>query len=209
MAAVGERRAAAEPAGSESFREWGRLMARAQAGDDHAYTTLLRALALFLRGLAARHLGAGGADVEDVVQEILLSVHAIRHTYDPARPFGPWLVTIARRRLVDALRRRSRRLLREVELEDGAAGGPDLDDADPSILAGRVVDITEVRRAVGALPPRQREAIRLLRLQEMSLREAAAASGQSEGALKVASHRALKLLRKLMSRSQGDEHAHD
>lgn len=209
MAAVGERRAAAEPAGgSESFREWGRLMARAQAGDDHAYTTLLRALALFLRGLAARHLGAGGADVEDVVQEILLSVHAIRHTYDPARPFGPWLITIARRRLVDALRRRSRRLLREVKLEDGAAD-PECDGADPSILAGRVVDIAEVRRVVSGLPPRQREAIRLLHLQEMSLREAAAASGQSEGALKVASHRALKLLRKLMSRSQGDEHAHD
>lgn len=205
--AAGEPRATAEPEKGESFREWGRLMALAQAGDAEAYATLLQALALFLRGLGARHLGVG-PDAEDAVQEILLAVHAIRHTYDPARPFGPWFLTIARRRLADALRQRSRRLARETELE-GAAAVPASAGTDPSALAARVVDIAQVRRAVAGLPPRQREAVRLLRLEEMSLREAAAASGQLQGALKVAAHRALKPLRRLLARERQDGHAHD
>lgn len=204
MKAVRDRRPAAEPEGSESFRDWGRLMTLAQAGDHVAYATLLRALAVHLRSLALRHLGAG-ADVEDAVQEILLAVHAIRHTYDPTRPFGPWLVTIARRRLVDALRRRSRRLAREAVLDERTCDVA-CESADPSVLAARVVDIGAVRRAVGGLPPRQREAIQLLRLQEMSLHEAAAASGHSEGALKVAAHRGLRLMRTLLGRSVRGEH---
>lgn len=182
-------------------------MARAQGGDRPAYAQLLTEITPYLRSLAMRYLGHT-PDVEDAVQEILMSVHAIRHTYDPSRPFRPWLATIASRRLIDVLRRRSRHLLHEVETThpapEAAADGPD-----PSVIAGRVVDIRSVRQAVAGLPPRQREAVQLLRLQELSLEEAATASGQSPGALKVACHRALKTLHRVLTGGKGGGSAYD
>ena len=182
-------------------------MARAQDGDAAAYAALLRAMAPVLRGYAARRLG-DGPDAEDAVQEILIAMHAIRHTYEPTRPFGPWLMTIARRRVIDQLRRRSHRLARESDdLADAVEVASDRED--PSVLADRVVDIRAVRAAVAGLPPRQREAVRLLRLEERALDEAAAASRQSTGALKVACHRALQSLRRVPGAEKGAGHAHD
>jgi DNA-directed RNA polymerase specialized sigma24 family protein len=84
--------------------DWAILMAHAQDGDRSAYQRLLREITPYLRSLAARR-HRDPSDVEDAVQDILLTVHAIRHTFDPTRPFGPWLVTIANRRFIDRLRR--------------------------------------------------------------------------------------------------------
>lgn len=172
---------------------WGELMARAQDGDGSAYAVLLRELLPWLRGLAARTLGRG-PELEDAVQEILLVLHSIRHTYEPGRPFKPWLATIARRRLIDLLRVRSRRL-------DSAGGTDELvlaaspDTADgPEALAESAQRAASVRDAVAGLPPRQREAIRRLKLAEDSLDEAAQATGQTAGSLKVACHRAVHAL---------------
>ena len=83
-------------------------MARAQDGDRAAYRRLLEDITPYLRSLAARHRVLSG-ELEDVVQDMLLTVHAVRHAYDPGRPFGPWLLAIARRRIVDRLRRRGGR----------------------------------------------------------------------------------------------------
>jgi RNA polymerase sigma-70 factor (ECF subfamily) len=181
---------------AETVREldWSITMARAQEGDREAYRRLLEGVAPYLRFLARRRMGAAG-DIEDTVQEILLTVHAVRHTYDPARPFGPWLVAIAERRVVDALRRRGRTEARETALE------PEHETfVAPEANLG---DAKALRRAVESLPPAQREAIQLLKLNEMSLKEAAAASGMSVAALKVATHRAVKNLRKLLGRENG------
>src|SRR5215469_10292953 len=82
---------------------WAALMARAQDGDKAAYRALLTAITPYIRALARRAL-RDAADVDDVVQDVLLSLHQIRHTYDPSRPFAPWLATIARRRIVDRVR---------------------------------------------------------------------------------------------------------
>jgi RNA polymerase sigma-70 factor, ECF subfamily len=200
-----------EPADRASHRDpaheldhaerWCALMAKAQDGDQDAYRTLLHEVAPYLRAIARRFLGAGG-EVEDAVQEILLVVHSIRHTYERDRPFKPWLSTIASRRLIDVLRGRSRRLRHEVE-----ATGEDTvfdetrDQTDrPDQVAARADAVRDVRRAVDALPPRQREAIALLRLQELTLDEAANASKQSVGSLKVACHRALKSLQSAFHR---------
>ena len=179
--------------------DWSILMARAQGGDGEAYRRLLIDIAPYLHSLARRHHGDPG-DVEDAVQDVLLSVHAIRHTYDPQRPFGPWLVAIAKRRIIDRLRRQGRTRAREVALdlehETFSAPEANLGEADwnKRVLGG----------AIENLPPGQREAVRLLKLQEMSLQQAAAASGMSVAALKVAMHRALKNLRKILTKS-GDE----
>ncbi|HEV8695556.1 MAG TPA: sigma-70 family RNA polymerase sigma factor [Lysobacter sp.] len=187
-----------EPADEVNHAErWSMLMARAQDGDQHAYRALLYEITPYLRAIARRFLGVGG-EVEDAVQEILLIVHSIRHTYERDRPFKPWLSTIASRRLIDLLRGRSRRLRHEIETEDEDAvfndAAADQADRQPDHIAARADAVREVRRAVDALPPRQREAVALLRLQELTLDEAAGASKQSAGALKVACHRALKSL---------------
>jgi len=178
--------------------DWSIAMARAQEGDRDAYRRLLEGIAPFLRFLARRRLG-GGSEVEDTVQDILLTVHSVRHTYDPARPFGPWLVAIAERRAVDALRRRGRAEAREAPLEPAEETF-----ADPAAnLPEAAAEGRALREAVERLPPAQREAIRLLKLNEMSLKEASAATGMSVVALKVATHRGLASLRKLLKGEHG------
>ena len=169
------------------------LMARAQAGEREAYRRLLEDVTPFIRALAARRLH-DASEVEDAVQDVLLTVHMIRHTYDPARPFAPWLAAIANRRIIDRLRRQMRRNLRQTTLsskqETFSAPEANLEDAG--------LDAVALRAAIERLPPGQRQAIKLLKLGEMSLKEAATASGMSIVALKVATHRALATLRKAL-----------
>jgi len=177
--------------------DWSILMARAQSGDREAYRRLLDDLVPYVRSLAVA-FHRDPRDIEDSVQDVLLSVHAFRHTYDPLRPFGPWLVSIARRRIVDRLRRQGRTTAHEIPL------GPEHEMviAAQEEDAGATVDASAVREAVSRLPPGQREAIDLMKLREMSLRQAATVSGMSIGALKVATHRGMKNLRKLLLRSK-------
>lgn len=171
--------------------DWSILMARAQDGDREAYHRLLTDISPYLRMLVARRI-RDRTDVEDAVQDILLTVHAIRHTYDPARPFAPWLVTIAKRRIIDRLRIHGRNRRREVMLDIVHEGV-----ADPQ--ADVVHDQRHLQAAVDDLPPAQQQALRLVKLQEMSLKEASEASGTSVAALKVNIHRALKNLQKMLS----------
>jgi RNA polymerase sigma-70 factor, ECF subfamily len=183
---VGARRA-------NRARDWSGLMARAQDGDRHAYRELLKDITPYLRALASRCFREP-SDTEDALQDVLLTVHAIRHTYDPGRPFGPWLVAIANRRIIDRLRRQIRARSREIELsakhETFSPDGANFHFDDAS------VDSAALHAAITTLPSDQREAISLLKLKEMSLKEAALASGRSVSALKVATHRAIKSLRK-------------
>ncbi|SCU85571.1 RNA polymerase sigma Q factor [Cupriavidus necator] len=177
--------------------DWSAMMARAQGGDREAYRRLLEGITPYVRALAARQVQNRG-DIEDTVQDILLTVHAVRHTYDPARPFGPWLVAIAHRRIIDGLRRRGRTSSHEATLDTEQETIPD----PGANFQENAMDARAVRDAVERLPAGQREALRMLKLEEMSLKEAAAASGMSVSALKVATHRALKALRKIFE-SQG------
>src|SRR3546814_97638 len=167
-------------------------MGRAQMGDGDAYLRSLHEVTPYLRSLAARrHHNA--ADVEDAVQDVLLTIHAIRHTYDPARSFGPWLVAIANRRFIDRLRRQGRRQSRETPL------GPEHETfaEAPANLELKAED-HGLQQAIDNLPPMQKQAIEMLKLREMSLKEAATASGLSIAALKVATHRAIRSLRRML-----------
>lgn len=172
--------------------DWSSAMARAQTGDPEAYRRLLQDIAPYLRALAARHFRSD-ADIEDTVQDVLLTVHSVRNTYDPGRPFGPWLVAIANRRIIDGLRRRGRVGAHELPAEPGQ----ETFFATEANLQEDAVDARLVRDAIEQLPVGQRDAMRMLKLEEMSLQEAAAASGTSVAALKVATHRAMKRLREL------------
>jgi RNA polymerase sigma-70 factor (ECF subfamily) len=169
---------------------WSALMAAAQAGDGAAYAALLRECLPLLRAICRARL-QNPAEVEDAVQDALLTLHRVRHTYDPARPFRPWLAAIAERRALDRGRRLGRAGARETVLDDALELGAE-GNAEERMAA------SQLRDAVAELSPAQRTALRLTKIEQLSLQEASARSGMSVGALKVATHRALHALRKRM-----------
>jgi RNA polymerase sigma factor (sigma-70 family) len=181
------------------------LMQSAQAGDTQAYVQLLEKIMPRLRQIVRnqrRFLNAD--DIEDLVQDVLLSLHAVRATYDPRRPFMPWLMAITRNRLADGARRYARRAAHEVpvkrveKLEQVENVPVTFSDEGANIVDDGYRDPEALRRAIRDLPPGQRTAIEMLKLREMSLKEAAAASGTSIGALKASVHRAVATLRKAL-----------
>ena len=158
-----------------------RLMRRSQDGDKEAYRALLGLCQVWLKRYFARRLAPSALD--DVVQDTLLSLHAKRASYDPARPFQPWLAAIARYRWVDHLRAVYR--AREVELDEGAIADPQ----NPSIAARIGLD-----RLLKLLPESQSMAIRMVKIEGFSVAEASARCGQSQPLVKVNIHRGLKKL---------------
>src|SRR5689334_6699857 len=166
-------------------------MAAAQAGDALAYDRLLRAILPLLRAVARRRI-ADSAEAEDAVQDALVTIHQLRHTYDPGRPLRPWLVAITERRAVDRLRRHGRRGGRESPLDEFRET---LAAAEANAGEARVA-ARQLHAAVAALPPAQRTALALAKLEDLSLAEASRRSGMSVGALKVATHRAVRSLRR-------------
>jgi RNA polymerase sigma factor (sigma-70 family) len=171
--------------------QWSRWMAAAQEGDRAAYERLLKDCLPYLRSIAGRYHRTADRR-EDVVQDILLTLHRIRHTYDPARPFTHWLATIASRRSIDALRRRGR--TEKIETFDEQAYETFSDPAANREMSARD-EAPALRAAIATLPEGQREAVELLKLRELSLAEASQQTGKSVSALKVNMHRALKALR--------------
>ncbi|WP_308422137.1 RNA polymerase sigma factor [Dyella nitratireducens] len=167
-------------------------MAAAQAGDQRAYTRVLNDSVALIRAVARRQ-GVAVDTLDDVVQETLLTVHRVRHTFDPMRSYDAWLSAIAARRAIDVLRSHGRREQREVHDEFAFDMHADRDDA--SAGAERVQEAQRLRKAIKTLSPGQREAVEQLGLKEHSLAEAAERTGRNTGALKVNLHRALKTLR--------------
>lgn len=180
-------------------REWAEWMRAAQGGDAPAYHRLLAAIAPVIRGHVLRRWGRFEG-IEDLVQDVLLSVHSARHTYDPERPFIPWLMAIVHHRMADTARRHVRRTANEVAVE--TLPETFCEDA-ANCIEEAPGDVTLLHRAISGLPPGQRQAVEMLKLKEMSLKEAAAASGQSVAALKVAMHRALKALKQALGKEDG------
>ncbi len=180
-------------AGQEADRRRTAWMAAAQAGDRAAYAALLRDCVPVVQAVARRQ-GVPPHRLDDVVQDVLLTVHRVRHAYDPARPFTPWLRAIAQRRAVDLLRRQGWQGARELHAPLAYEGHSDpAANPERSLEQGREADT--LRAAIAALPAGQREAVEQLGLQERTLAEAASATGRTTGALKVNLHRALKALR--------------
>jgi RNA polymerase sigma-70 factor (ECF subfamily) len=164
------------------------LMRLARQGNEDAYRQLLGRVSVWLRSVVRRGLttaGRGAADCEDVVQETLLAMHLKRDTWDETQPIEPWLRAIARHKLVDHLRRRGFR--DHVSIDDqadwlAAPGEPDGDAR------------TDSRRLLESLPERQRRIVEEISLEGRRAGEVAVRLGMTEGAVRVALHRALKTL---------------
>lgn len=135
--------------------------------------------------------GADGA--EDIVQETLLAIHRARHTYDPRRPFGPWMYTIARHRLSDFAAKQRRRSETEVP---GQAGAEDMCPQEP--IAEHAGSAGFLRRALAQLSNQQRDVIRMLKFEDRSVAEISQRTGLSVSSVKVTAHRGYKKLRKLI-----------
>lgn len=177
------------------------LMAAAQDGDKAAYAALLRACLPVIERVA-RVKGVPLDRMDDVVQEVLLAVHRARRTYNPARPFLPWLRVIAQRRATDSFREQSRQHAREVSEPASYEAHPD--PAAPADQAlGQAEQAARLAVAVAALPNRQREAMEILGRHDLTLSEAAARTGRTTGALKVSLHRALSSLRNSFAKEDG------
>lgn len=167
-------------------QQWPALMARAQAGDRAAYNQLLKAMVPAIRARVRKNI-RDEVLVEDVIQETLLAIHRVRHTYDPQRPILPWVAAIASARTIDALRQHGRRqeVQDDEELQQRPAENAE-SSADTDILSGYL----------DTLPLRQREIVESVHLREQSLAQAAAETNQSLSAVKSLLHRAMVTLRK-------------
>jgi RNA polymerase sigma-70 factor (ECF subfamily) len=164
-------------------------MKRAQAGDASTYAVLLKECAKWLRRYYHRRLPP--QHIDDVVQDTLLSLHSKLATYDPARPFLPWLAAIARYRWVDHLSRayRAQDLKFAEQVDDGSI--------EDDVMARISLD-----RLLAELPAAQSRAIMLVKIDGRSVTEAAKISGQSESLVKVNIHRGLKKLTALIEKAQ-------
>ena len=181
------------------------LMRASQAGDGRAYRALLEEVALRMRRLVrARAPWLGQADVEDIVQDILLALHTARATWDPTRPFMPWISGIARNRLAD----HARRYVRRQAFDQAASDLAEVFSSTPGQThAEGVVNLMSVRRAMDGLTTGERDAFEMVRLRQLSLAEAAESRGTTVGAIKVAVHRATRKLRAAIGRDGADDAA--
>ncbi|KWT65183.1 RNA polymerase sigma-70 factor, ECF subfamily [Hyphomicrobium sulfonivorans] len=168
--------------------EWAEQMRAALAGDDAAYRAVLHALSQSLRSAIRRgfaHAGAPLNDVEDVLQETLLALHLKRNTWDPEQPLGPWVRAIARHKLIDALRRRGRRIQVPIDAIIGTLAV----EEDSSEL-----DRQDAQRLVNGLPSRQRDVVQAISIDGQSIKEVAERLQMKEVAVRVTLHRGLKAL---------------
>ena len=177
---------------AEQVDAWGQLLAAANAGDAGAYTQFLQTVTPVLRGIVwAKGGSLGEAGCEDVLQEVLLAVHLKRHTWDSGAQVRPWLYAITRHKIVDAFRKRGRKI--DVPIDDfaevfAAEAGPDPTEA------------ADMAKMIGMLDRRSAEIIRKIGLEGVSVAETGKALEMSEGAVCVALHRALKTLAILRER---------
>lgn len=167
-------------------------MAAAQAGEAAPYRRLLGELRPWLHRYFNRRLPPSA--VEDAVQDTLIAIHAKRHTWDPERPFGPWLAGIARYKWIDRLRSAGRHAADELP---ETLSTPDHESAVTSAAA--------LHGLMATLKPAQAEVIRLVKLDGLSIEEAASRTGQSVALVKVNIHRGLGRLARLVAGGGDDD----
>ena len=178
--------------GGKDEVELAQLMRAALAGDEIAYANALHRIAVLVRGFVRRRTAAGGVDPEDIVQDTLRAVHLKRHTWRQDAPVLPWIYAIAHFKLVDAFRRRGRRIEVDIDTIAETAAEPE---------AERVSE-RDLTRVLDSLPPGQRAVVSAISVDGGSISETAGRLGMSETAVRVALHRALAAIARRFGREQ-------
>jgi len=176
--------------GGKDEVELARLMRAALAGDEKAYADFLHRVAALVRGFVRRRTAAGGVDPEDIVQDTLLAIHLKRHTWRRDAPVLPWVYAIARFKLIDAFRRRGRRIEVDIDAIAETAAAPEAETVSERDLA----------RVLESLSPGQRSVVSAISVDGRSIGETAARLGMSETAVRVALHRALAAIARRFGR---------
>lgn len=177
---------------SNRSADWEALMRAANRGDGTAYARLLREIAPVVRGIVrARGARLGAEGCEDVVQDVLLAVHLKRHTWREDAPVRPWLYAVTRHKVIDAFRSRGQRV--ELPVEHLAEVLPAPEGPDPLVAR-------DMEKVIGRLDPRAAEIVRAIGLDGESVAETGARLQMTEGAVRVALHRALKRIARLRER---------
>jgi len=174
---------------------WAALMLAERQGDGLAYRALLGELAGVARRLARQALsraGQGNGEVEDIVQEALLAVHLKRASWNPDLPVSPWLHAVMRHKIIDALRRSGRHVSLPIEDVADVLPAPEPEGSESR----------DVARLVARLDERPRAIVEAISLKGQTTGEVARGLGMSEGAVRVALHRALKVLARLYREDQ-------
>jgi RNA polymerase sigma-70 factor (ECF subfamily) len=172
-------------------QRWSQYMAAAHRGDARRYERLLRELADVIRAYIRSRFGTL-AFTEDCVQECLIAIHRARHTYDPKRPFRPWLFAIVRNKTVDLLRRsRAGSRVGGVAVEMHTEPDPRAE-----LEAGEILS---------ELKPEFRSALTLTKIIGYSINEAAERSGISANAMKSRVSRAIRAAESLLKAERSNE----
>ncbi len=172
--------------GERSIRR-ARWMAAVQRGDADAYGALLDDIGPMIMRFLRRRL-RDTEEAQDVYQDIFMTLHRIRHVYQPTRPLEPWLFAIAHRVFRAHQRRRLTRITRECPVETP----PEIPvDSDSHVKL-------RLEEALRDLSSDQRLVIKLLKIDGLSTEMAARRAGTTTGALKVRAHRSYKVLRQLL-----------
>jgi RNA polymerase sigma-70 factor (ECF subfamily) len=164
------------------------LMRQAQDGNQGAYAELLKSLLNPIKSFLLHHF-SGIRDVDDVIQESLITLHKVRHTYDPSRPFMPWLYAIVRHRALDYLRKNIRIQSRELYEErtlDTAAAPENIESPDSLEIVAEMLAI---------LPEKEQAVVRMLKIDQLSVKDVAERLGLSESNVKVIASRSYGKLR--------------
>jgi RNA polymerase sigma-70 factor, ECF subfamily len=169
------------------------LMRQALAGDQRAYATLLTETTRLLRPFLSKRLRFSN-EVDDLLQEILLSIHKARHTYDGKRPYKPWVYAIAKFRLLDHLRAHySDQLRHAIDFDE-------LEEILPEDVTETGMSYESISGEVQKLPEKQALILQLMHQEGYTAREVAEKIGMNESAVKVAAHRAYRILRERLER---------
>ena len=169
-------------------RYWSDIAAKAQKGDAAAYRSLLSDLVPIIRRTIIKSL-PNPQHADDVVQEILISVHKALHTYDPKRPFMPWVQSIINFRKTDYLRQHySQRENVKISLDDP-------DTPDYLVISGHNGSTKDIEDAFESLPDQQKKVVELMKIKGYSAEEVSKKTGMSVSAVKVSAHRALQKIK--------------
>jgi RNA polymerase sigma-70 factor (ECF subfamily) len=169
------------------------LMRQSLNGDKHAYAEILQETSRFLRPFLAKRLSFTN-EVDDLLQEILISIHKARHTYDGKRPYKPWVYAIARFRLQDYLR---------AHYSDQLHHADDLSELEDYLhenVTESAITYESISGEVEKLPQKQAAILQLMHQEGYTAKEVAKKLGMNESAVKVAAHRAYRILREKLEK---------